>query len=268
MSTLLNRFVQSQVRLSLWFDSLLPIRYQLDGNRQYLDAIAPAALRPGLAIWDIGAGKNPVIPVSLKQQLGLSVTGLDIDPNELASAPTGAYDATVCADVTKFRGSAEADLVLSATLLEHVSDNRAAIDAIASTLKPGGRALLFLPSRNAVFARLNILLPESWKRAILFTIFPQTRRNHGFPAYYDRCTPVGFRQLAREAGLEVEDVQAYFRSCYFTFLFPLHLLWRAWILLYHKLAGEQAAETFAITLRKPALRRPSHPELALSGRAQ
>ena len=41
-----------------------------------------------------------------------------------------------------------------------VEANSGTIVAIASMLKLGGRSLLFLPSRNAVFARLNLLLPE------------------------------------------------------------------------------------------------------------
>jgi len=40
-------------------------------------------------------------------------------------------------------------------LLKHVSDVQAALVNIATILKPGGRVLIFIPSRNAIFDRLN-----------------------------------------------------------------------------------------------------------------
>jgi SAM-dependent methyltransferase len=58
-------------------------------------------------------------------------------------------------------------------LLEHVSDVNGAFESIASILRPGGQAVIFVRSRNAVFARINLVLPEKFKRWILFQVFPQ-----------------------------------------------------------------------------------------------
>ena len=99
------------------------------------------------------------------------MVGLDIDGKELSAAPDGLYDRTAAADITKYRGQGDADLVICQALLEHVHDTGRALEAIASILKPGGRALIFVPSRNAVYARLNLLLPENLKRRILFAFF-------------------------------------------------------------------------------------------------
>ncbi len=43
------------------------------------------------------------------------------------------------------------DLVLSHEVLEHVRDDRLALDEIVRTLKPGGRLLLFVPNRGYPF---------------------------------------------------------------------------------------------------------------------
>jgi 2-polyprenyl-6-hydroxyphenyl methylase/3-demethylubiquinone-9 3-methyltransferase len=182
--------------------------------------------------------------------LGATVVGLDIDAHELGQAPDGVYDETVCSDLAQYSGDGTADLVVCQALLEHVRDVPGAFRAIASILRPDGVALVFVPSRNALYARLNLMLPERLKRALLHGIFPHTKRDQGFPAYYDNCTPRDFRRLAAEHGLFVREMRCYYRSSYFSFFFPAYVVWRAWLLLFHTLAGEQAAETFTVVLQK------------------
>lgn len=246
----LRAFIETQTRMSAAFERRLPEQYRIDGNRDFVDSFVGPYLFEGARVYDVGGGKNPLIDRETKARLRLDVVGLDIDAEELARAPEGLYDRSICADVTAYRGEGDADLVICQALLEHVRDTDAAIAAISSMLKPGGVALLFVPSGNAVFARLNRLLPQRLKQALLYVIYPQTRRNQGFPAYYDRCTPHGLRSLAEVHGLQVQALRVYFSSSYFTFLFPLHVAWRAWILLFRTLAGEQAAESSSIALSK------------------
>jgi SAM-dependent methyltransferase len=250
MSSLFYRFARRQQKLSSSFDRLLPVEYQVDGNRDFLDHWIEPYLKRGSIVCDVGGGKNPVISLDRKRRLGLQLVGLDIDQDELAASPSGVYDERIWADITRYRGQENADLVVCQALLEHVKDSQAAIAAIASILKPGGKALIFLPSKNAVFARINLLLPQQLKRKILHAVFPSTRRNQGFPAYYDHCTPADFRRLAANSGLAVDLCRVYFRSSYFMFFFPLHLAWRIWQLIFRFFAGEQAAETFSLVLRK------------------
>jgi SAM-dependent methyltransferase len=132
------------------------------------------------------------------------------------------YDEKICADITRYWGRADADLVVCQALLEHVKDSQAAISAIASILKPGGTALIFLPSRNAILAGINLLLPQELKRKILHSVFPSTARDQGFLAYYDHCTPRDFRRISAGSGLAVDVCTPHFRSSYFTFSFRLH----------------------------------------------
>jgi 2-polyprenyl-6-hydroxyphenyl methylase/3-demethylubiquinone-9 3-methyltransferase len=124
------------------------------------------------------------------------------------------------------------------------------MSAIASILKPGGVALLFIPSRHAAYAVLNRLLPEAKKRWLLYTIYPRSQRVQGFPAYYDRCTPAEIIDLAGQCGLLLEFAGFSYYSDYFSFCFPLHALWRIWQLLHRSIGGSQASETFSLVLRK------------------
>jgi SAM-dependent methyltransferase len=246
-----RRFIDMNRRCSRAFDAFL-IRAELrvDGNRDFIDNFAQKYLRPGLTVYDVGGGKQPYINRETKDRLGLKVVGLDIDADELARAPQGLYDEVVCADITNFSGPGTADLLVCQALLEHVSDVGAAFTSIASILRPGGRAVIFVPSRNAVFARLNLLLPEKVKRWILFQVFPQSRVGGGFRSYYDRCTPVDFRKLIKTNGLQEIEFRAYYESAYFSFFFPAHIVWRLWTQLFRLMKGGQAAETFCLAFVK------------------
>ena len=247
---MIRKFFKWNMKLSRDFDQLLPADYNIDGNSDFKDRFAPAWVKPSTRVVDIGGGKNPFIALDKKKAQTIHVTGVDISAEELARAPTGAYDAILCGDIATMAGSGDADVCICQAVLEHVRDVESAFVSIASFLKPGGVALIFVPSRNAVFARLNLLLPERLKRLLLFTIFPDTQRDQGFPSYYNRCTPAGFQSMAQAAGLEIEEAKYYYASYYFTFFVPLHILWRAWIILYRRIAGEQAAETFSVVLKK------------------
>ena len=248
---MLRSLILHQHRLSSAADALLPERFTRDGNRHFGDDVVPAHIEEGMTVYDVGGGRTPVVPPALKSARRLRVVGIDIDERELAMAPSAAYDATVVADISTYRGCADGDVVVCRALLEHVPDTGRAFEALASIAKPGGRILVFVPSRRAVFARLNRVLPEAWKRHLLFAIWPQARSKQGFRAYYDRCTPAEFERVAGACGLTVERRLCFYTSAYFKFFLPLHLAWRLWALGCYGLRGSEAAETFVLVLRKP-----------------
>lgn len=248
---MLRDLVNLNVKLSRWFDSrLLPKYLSVDGNMDFIHEMAPSYLRPGTKIYDVGGGKQPFIDVGVKRALGIQVVGIDISRAELDRAPMGAYDEKICADIADVKGDADGDLVICQAVLEHVGDTERAFYSIASLLKPGGVALIFVPSRNALFARLNLLLPESIKRTILFGIFPQARPAQGFPSYYDKCTPDDFVALGGRCGLSCREARYYYMSSYFSFLFPVYFIWRLWVLAFKWIARHQAAETFSMAFVK------------------
>jgi 2-polyprenyl-6-hydroxyphenyl methylase/3-demethylubiquinone-9 3-methyltransferase len=250
-SGILRNLVSSQIWLSDRFDRIFPESYRIDGNKDFLYSFAPQYLQPHLKVYDVGGGQWPYISKKLKDELHLQVCGFDIDPKELSKAPPGAYDEIICEDITKYHGKEDADLIICQAMLEHVPDVDRAFAAIASILKPGGRAAVFVPSRNAMYARLNLMLPTNLKKKILYTIYPHLIGG-GFPSFYDRCTPKDFWALARKYGLVVEEQRFYFTSSYFTFFFPLHVVSRFWLLMFRFIAGDQAAETFCMGFRKDA----------------
>src|SRR5260370_11408882 len=91
MSSFFRHLAQGQQDLSKSFDRLLPIEYQVDGNRDFLDHWIEPYLKYGSVVYDIGGGKNPAIGLGEKRRLALRLVGVDIEHGELAGSGAGGY---------------------------------------------------------------------------------------------------------------------------------------------------------------------------------
>jgi SAM-dependent methyltransferase len=249
MRNWLRWFIAWQMRLSKSFDRMIDTKYTIDGNDDFRQNIIPGYVDRGMIVYDVGGGSKPYIDRTTKVREDLTIVGLDVDQREMDAAPAGIYDRMICADIASYRGPGDANLVICQSTLEHVKNTERAFAALSTIARPGGRIAIFVPSRNALFARINLLLPEQLKRSLLYSIFPHKAEGHdGFPAFYNRCTPRDFREMAVQHGFQIELQKLYFTSSYFSFFVPLYVLWRLWILGFHRLAGDQAAETFVMVL--------------------
>ena len=245
-----SALIQPQIRWSKAFDAWLGPAYATNGSWDFPEQMVPAYLRPGLTVYDIGSGKRPTVDAETKARLGLWVAGLDVDPSELARAPLGSYDVMYEADICRWQGIGSADLVIAKAVIEHVPDTAAAFKSISSILKPGGVALILVPCRNALFARINLLLPQRLKLALLRLLVPGSGDHVGFPAHYDRCTPRQFRKLAAANGLELIEERLYHYNNYLHSVLPAHLAWRVWNTALCSCSKAAACQTFAVALRK------------------
>lgn len=249
--SILRSLVDLNVRVSRCVDERLFASMTLDGNRDFVLGIKHS-VGSDLRVADIGGGKSPMFSASEVAAKRLEVLGVDIDPEELAAAPVGAYAKTLCADITAVRGNADNDVVIVQSLLEHVRDGRKAAEGIASFCAPGGRVYTFCPNRRAWFAIINRVLPERIKKAVLYAVFPDTREKQGFAAYYDQCTPAEMKQALEMAGLRVERITPYFISTYFRFFVPFHVFWRVVNFPLMKLWPGVFCETFSVVASKPS----------------
>ncbi|RWB06310.1 methyltransferase domain-containing protein [Mesorhizobium sp.] len=249
---LIQKFINLNVKLSILFNKLLPAAFSVDGNKDFIHKVLPNYVKLHDILYDVGGGSRPFVSISTKRRLSLTIVGLDISADELSRAPQGAYDRTIAADLCTYTGSGDADVAVCQATLEHVPDTAGAIRGLASTVRPGGCVVIFAPCRNALFARLNLILPEGVKRRLLFALFPAKAEGHdGFKAYYDRCTPREIEALAAANNLVVEERQLYWISSYFMIFFPTFIFWRIWQGVSYLALGKNAAETFMYVLRRP-----------------
>lgn len=246
-----RKFLRANYTVSRWIDSFLPAKLRQDGNEFFLSDVLPRALQADSTVYDLGGGSRPCVSREQKARLGLRLVGLDVSGDELAAAPAGTYDQAIVADLCTYTGSGTADSVICQATLEHVPDTVGAMRGLATCVRPCGAVYLFAPCRNAVFARMNLILPERLKQFMLFNLFPEKAKGHdGFRAFYDHCTPGQIEAIARSNGLEIEERRLFWTSSYFFIFTPAYLLWRIWQGLAYLVIGKDAAESFVYVLRK------------------
>lgn len=249
MTGIASRFVQANVRTSLAFDRICPFPPESRGR---LEPHEPAAVfADASSIADVGGGKKPYAMIAQLDSTGKTYMGLDLDGDELASAPEGIYTSTrvvdICAPPSDLTG--KFDFIICRSTLEHVSDTKTAIAGLALMLAPGGRCYVKLPCRKALFARLNLILPNELKRRILHAVFPH-KEGDGFPAFYDKAVPSAIQTIAQSAGLGIAAEKRNFRSSYFTFFLPVYVIWRAFATLQY-MTDRDYCESFEMVLCKP-----------------
>jgi 2-polyprenyl-3-methyl-5-hydroxy-6-metoxy-1,4-benzoquinol methylase len=239
----LHKFFRRQVQICRAIDARFFSDFALDGNQEF-DSLVRTLIRPGSRIADVGGGKTPFFNACQVAEQKLVVTGVDMDSVELSLAPPNCYADAIVGRIEEVRGDRSKDYVVAQSVLEHVEDGRRAATGIASFARIGGVVATFCPNRRAWFARLNTLLPEKVKRAVLFFVFPGKRERQGFPAFYDGCTPRELRENMRRAGVHCNETRYYFTSSYFMFFVPAYLLWRCCTWPFMKLWPDRYCETF------------------------
>lgn len=247
---IIREFINYNRKLSRYIESLLPEKFSTSGDADFVNNIIPTYLINGQVIYDVGGGKRPYLSVDNKEKLNAKVIGIDISREELNNAPKGAYDDTIQSAIEDVAGNGDGDLVICNAVLEHVFDVQSSLKSIYSLLKSGGVALIFVPSRNAAFARLNMLLPESFKKKLLFAIFPKKSYLGGFPAYYNNCTPRQFSKITNALGFTTIEEKCYYWSSYFSFFVPIYIIWRIGFFIFYLFAKKEAAEGFVLALKK------------------
>ena len=219
---MIRRFIGWQVSLSKRIDRAVFGAMSTDGNTAFIHWV-DRGVAHGSRLADIGGGKSPAFAPAEVRERALEVVGVDIDQDELDSAPVGSYSRVVVGPIEDVRGVSDCDYVIAQSVMEHVFDGRLAASGVASFARPGGTIATFCPCRRAWFARLNLLLPEAIKRRVLFAIFPEKRERQGFPAHYSGCTPAEMRDNMSAAGVDCVEVRYFFVSSYFMFFVPLYL---------------------------------------------
>ncbi len=227
---LVRRFLDANSRLSSRFDrrkdAALYARY---------DADVVAAIRrlpAGSTVVDLGGGRHCSFASQTTRDQGIRIVAVDVSATELAANTS--VDETVLADVVDHLPFEDGtvDLLVSRTVLEHVSDVEAAAGNIARVLRPGGQTLHLMPCRYALFAVAARVLRFSVAKKLLHAAIPTTKGVVEFEVFYDRGHPRALKQVFLAAGFrDVEIESTWDQADYFHPVFPLFLL----VLLYQRI---------------------------------
>ena len=163
----------------------------------------------GLVVVDAGGGTGGfAVPLA---EAGHRVTVVDPSPDSLAALQRRAAERGLSVqalqgdlvDLPQLVADGSADLVLCHSVLEVVDDAAAALDAVASVLRPGGRLSLLVANRDAaVLARALAGRPDEAGHALTD---PRGRWGSA-DGTARRWTPAAITELVAAAGFTVEQV--------------------------------------------------------------
>jgi 2-polyprenyl-6-hydroxyphenyl methylase/3-demethylubiquinone-9 3-methyltransferase len=217
---IVDGFLRYNERCSNWIEARLPRSFVTQLKDAHEERAKNAAANFGIVL-DVGAGAMSPFARAPRRAF---VMGIDISAQQIARNRD--IDAGIVANALQLpiRDSV-ADVVVTRTLIEHLSDTKAFMYEVARVLKLGGVAIHVFPGRCAPFAVLNRILPERAKRHLLLGVIPESRGLQGFPAFYDRCTEPNMRRLLRDLGFVFIDSRCYYyQSLYYKKFCPLYLL--------------------------------------------
>lgn len=158
-----------------------PSKVWREGQDRRLDMIARDVPLDGAQLLDIGCGVGAY--VARLSALGAHAIGTEVELDRAAEAANaGAVVSAAVAEALPF-ANASFDALLLHEVLEHVADDRAAAREMARVLRPGGRAVIFVPNRWWPFETHGIVWAGSYRfgNAPLVNYLPDPIRNRLAP---------------------------------------------------------------------------------------
>jgi SAM-dependent methyltransferase len=214
----------------------------------FLDQAVGALLGPNDIFLDAGCGNTLVLLNRYAPRVAFAV-GVDV---VTATQVPAANAVVIVGDLAALPlGDQLFDVIVSRSVVEHLSQPRAAFRELGRTLKPGGRLIFTTPNKYYYSSLVAAMIPYSWKDAYMRSVFGNEGYDH-FPVFYRANTPRALRRIAADAGLIVERVQALRHFPYYLLFSPT--LFRLGILydrLVTRLRLDALQSTWLVTLRKP-----------------
>lgn len=203
-------------------------------------------------IVDAGGGKDCTFAKYRDANCGTRIIAVDTSAEELVHNDD--VDEKRVGDLTARLpfDSAEVDLIVSRSVLEHLEDLESFISDSERVLKSGGYSIHLLPSRFAPFVLINRALPHTLSRKVLYFFNPESKG--GYPAFYDNCYHSGIRRLLAKYGFEIVDERfSYYQSPYFRFFVPFFLVSALYEMVIWVLGARDLAAYVLIVARKSSI---------------
>jgi SAM-dependent methyltransferase len=122
----------------------------MPGYNRHIAGLCLAAIVPGQTLLDFGAGTGTISSLVREQARAAKILCLEIDPANVATLRSRGFD--VIADAAQAEG---VDVVYSSNVLEHIDDDVAALRKLRACLKPGGRAVFWVPAFECLWTAMD-----------------------------------------------------------------------------------------------------------------
>ena len=150
-------------------------------------------------------------------------------------------------------GNADADIQKFEAILGHVPDSEHTLRALPSILKHGLRALLLTASRNAIFARLTVLLRQQVKEKVVVTRLPKNDDGgDGSFKFHNRVPLRDIKSLTSSNDLVIKGQTLICSNSYIVVLLANYLVRRGAQGVYYFVGGDGGAKKSNYILRKSA----------------
>jgi SAM-dependent methyltransferase len=247
----MQRFLDANRRVCAWLERRLP-HARDDFFESYPRIVASYMnARPGQLIADVGGGKRCSFARYRDPESGTRIVAIDVSDDEIKQNQD--VDERRVANIMETLpfASNEVDLMVSSSVLEHLTDLDAFVTTAHDALKPGGYFIHLFPGRFAPFAMLNRAMPNRVARRLLHTFHPATDGICGFPAFYDRCSPSEITRLLERRGFHVHECRvSYYQSRYYSFFVPAYLASVAYELVIAALRRRELAAYLLVVAQK------------------
>lgn len=210
---------------------------------------------PGRVWLDLGCGHQVFAEWMAKEQaevIGSSAMAYGIDLDWPALKAHRGISNKVFGDLTTLPFKADAIDVVSANMVaEHLSAPETVLREVHRVLKPNGAFVFHTPNYGGWAIQLASRIPD-WIKKKLIWFFERRREEDVFHTHYRMNTDTTIRDLARETGFSVEEMNMVSTSAATVMLGPLVL---AELLYIRRLKHPKRAKlrsNIVATLRKPA----------------
>lgn len=171
-----------------------------------------------ISILEIGGIDRPM----LKKSEHYVYSGLDIESNANCYK---VYDNFIVQSIEEIING-KFNIIISSTLIEHVSDNNKSFLNIYNALVNGGSTFHYIPSKNHFYSLILRLVGPRLQKIIIKYLRPQASLEiTGYPAFFHLCSSKELRKLLKRIGFTDIKVIPYYKATnYFAFCTPLYIV--------------------------------------------
>jgi len=130
---------------------VLEVMIEAKNYNRYLMSLIDAHIRPGIQVLDFGAGVGTFAFPLMQRGVDL----ICVEPDATLGARLQDAGAQVAAELYEIVGES-VDLIYTLNVLEHISDDAAAVRALSSKLKPGATLLVYVPAFELLYSSFDL----------------------------------------------------------------------------------------------------------------